>query len=213
MPYRPPPLTKSDAGGLQPHAVTVQCKHMTDKHNLLRYLFGIGAIKKGKFVLKSGRESDIYCDTRLAALDATGLALAAVCFNNILLSYEYDSIGVMEGAGSSVLLGGILFHMGEGAGFVVRKEAKEYGADAKGMIVGTVGKHCVLLDDVATSGKSLVHAITHLPVKPICAAVLIDREEGAAEALKPYGVPLISVATLEEIRNFDPLAPRMPVLA
>jgi orotate phosphoribosyltransferase len=203
-----PPLT-TDAGGLQPHDVTVQCKHMTDKNNLLRYLFGIGAIKKGKFVLKSGKETDIYCDARLAALDATGLALAATCFDNLLVPYEYDCIGVMEGAGSSVLLGGLLLHTGEGGGFIVRKEAKQYGSDTKGMVVGNIGKHCVLLDDVATSGKSLVHAVTHMPVKPLCAAVLIDRQEGAAEALQPYGVPLISVATLQEVRDFDPHAPRM----
>jgi orotate phosphoribosyltransferase len=180
---------------------SVQCVVMHAKKALTRHLLTIGAVKKGNFTLSSGRQSDIYCETSLAALDATGLHLAVSCLDELLVPYNFDSIGVMEGAGSGVLLGGLLHHLGEGKGFVVRKEAKEHGTGKQ--VEGFVGKHFVIIDDVATSGKSLVHVISAMPVKPLVAAVLLDRQEGAAEALKPLGVPLISVLTLQDIRDFE----------
>ena len=169
------------------------------KNTLLRHCMDVGAIRKGKFQLKSGRTSDIYCDMRLAALDPNCLAIAVEALNGIIINYGFDSVGVMEGAGSCVLLGALLQYIGDVSGFVIRKEPKGHGTCK--MVEGAIGAKPILIDDVATSGGSLVHAITNMAVKPLIAAVLVDRQEGAAEAIKPFGVDLISVFTLTEIRE------------
>ena len=169
------------------------------KYTLLKHLFDVGAIRRGQFKLKSGRTSDIYCDMRIAALDQNCLAVAVEALNSIIINYGFDSVGAMEGAGSCVLLGGLLHYLGDVNGFVIRKEPKEHGTSL--MIEGAIGKKPILIDDVATSGGSLVHAIKNMAVRPLIAAVLIDRQEGAADLIKPFGVDLVSVLTLKEVRE------------
>jgi orotate phosphoribosyltransferase len=170
---------------------------MTNIDALATYLYKISAVRRGQFKLSGGGESDIYVDGRAAALDAEGLSLICACMTSVM-PFDYDSIGCMEGPGSCVILGGLLQQLG-GTGYVIRKQPKGHGTQK--MVEGNVGQKPVLIDDVATSGKSLIHAIQNMPVRPIAAVVLIDREEGAAQALESYGVKLTSVLTLNKLRE------------
>ena len=59
----------------------------------------------------------------------------------------------------------------------------------------------VIIDDVATTGKAFVESIEVLQkmdIKIKQAICVIDRGEGAAEALARYKVPLKSIFTINE---------------
>jgi orotate phosphoribosyltransferase len=82
----------------------------------------------------------------------------------------------------------------------VRKEAKAHGALER--IDGFVsnGAEALLIDDVATSGNSIVKAMEGMQAEhPTSfarkALVVIDREEGARENLGRHGIELYSIFT------------------
>lgn len=174
------------------------------RRQLVGMLYALRAVKRGKFTLRSGRESEYYFDGRLAALDPEALALLAPQVGEIIADYSFDSIGCMEGPGSVAILGALLVGYGVNrtnkpiSGFVVRKKVKAHGTGK--MIEGICGARPILIDDVATSGTSLLHAIEHMPTKPLAAVVVLDRGEGATEALKAAGVPdLRTVLTMKDL--------------
>lgn len=173
------------------------------KKQLVGMLYALGAVKRGNFTLSSGKTSSFYVDGRMAVLDPKTLLNSTAMMARLISPLEFDSIGCMEGPGSVAILGAMLMGYGSQdhqkviSGFVVRKKAKTHGTGK--MVEGTVGAAPVLIDDVATSGKSLIHAMDHMLVKPLRAVVLLDRAEGAAEVLAERGVELKSVLTMEDL--------------
>lgn len=84
----------------------------------------------------------------------------------------------------------------------VRKEAKEYGT--KGQIVGDFIKNSTVLmvEDVATTGGSVLKAIKLLKGEGLIirhVIVVVDREEGATDALADEGVELIPLVRIGEL--------------
>jgi orotate phosphoribosyltransferase len=82
--------------------------------------------------------------------------------------------------------------------FFVRKRAKEHGARER--IDGHVraGEDVLFVDDVATSGKSILTAIEGMKEEfPNCtvrhAFVVVDRQEGASQNLAAQGIRLVSL--------------------
>ncbi len=173
------------------------------KRQLVGMLYALKAIKKGNFKLSSGNESDCYVDSRIAALDPETLSMVAPQISDIITKYTFDSIGCMEGPGSVAMLGALLVAYGAKrtnkpiTGFVVRKQAKTHGMGK--MLEGVCGQMPILIDDVATSGKSIIHAVNNMPYKPIAAIVLLDRGEGAHDALAKLDIPLCSVLTMADL--------------
>jgi orotate phosphoribosyltransferase len=85
--------------------------------------------------------------------------------------------------------------------FVVRKEPKRYGTMRQ--IEGCVEAPdpVVILEDVLTTGGSArkaVEAARREGLKVLAVLVLLDRQEGGAEAIKALGLPLYSIFTAEE---------------
>jgi uridine monophosphate synthetase len=67
-----------------------------------------------------------------------------------------------------------------------RKEAKTYGG--KKMIEGvyTSGDKCLVIEDVSTTGKSIMETVQHLresKLQTLDAVVILDREQGGLENL------------------------------
>ena len=74
-------------------------------------------------------------------------------------------------------------------GFFVRKQQKEHGAKERVEGVLTPGMRVAVLDDVLTTGGSVVQAIEEIEkVGAVVVAVvcIVDRLEGAREALAKY---------------------------
>jgi orotate phosphoribosyltransferase len=86
--------------------------------------------------------------------------------------------------------------------FIIRKQPKAHGKQQQ--VEGPLlkeGDTVVIIDDVATTGKAFVESIEVLQKMNITikkAICVIDRGEGAREALARYNVPLVSIFTLAE---------------
>ena len=176
----------------------------TDKSELFR-LLKTQAFSKGKFILSSGKESNFYLDARLVTLSASGAYLTARIMLDMIKEDQLDAIGGPT-LGADPMVGAIasLSHQ-DGRPintFIIRKQPKAHGKQQQ--VEGPLlkeGDRVVIIDDVATTGKAFVEAIEVLQkmnIKIIKAICVIDRGEGAREALAKYNVPLKSIFTITE---------------
>ncbi len=176
-----------------------------DKEELLKIL-KTEAFFKEKIILSSGKESDFYIDARRVTLSPKG---AYLCAKVILELIKDDSLGAIGGPtiGADPLAGAIAAVSYQQKTplktFIVRKAPKPYGKQqqVEGPLLKN-GSRVAVVDDVATSGKSLLQAIEILEglgftvVKALC---LVDRNEGAKEALAKKNCPLVSIFQLSDI--------------
>jgi len=161
-----------------------------------------GAIKFGDFTLASGKKSKYYIDIKKASAIPRILKLIAseIAEKIKINSVHADYIGC-------VALGGVPIAVAVSLEtdlplIIIRKEAKEYGT--KGQIVGdfTRNSRVLMVEDVATTGGSVLKAIEllrneGLVVKHVI--VVVDREEGAHSSLLKTGVELIPLAKVSEL--------------
>ena len=146
------------------------------------------AYLKGDFVLRSGKRSSYYFDkylfeTRPQILRRLGRELAR------LVPVAAQRIAAPElGA---VLLGGAVSMELDRPLVIVRKGVKEYGT-ARGLEgVLEPGDKVAVVEDVLTTGGAALAAIDKLRnagAEVLCLVGVLDREEGAAEALEQVGV-------------------------
>jgi orotate phosphoribosyltransferase len=89
--------------------------------------------------------------------------------------------------------------------FVVRKEPKKHGLQK--FIEGlaeTRGLQVVVVDDVCTTGGSTIKAVERCReagMTVLGAICLVDREQGAGQALAAMGCPFTSIFTLRELAD------------
>lgn len=178
-----------------------------DKSELFR-LLKTQAFSRGKFILSSGKESDFYLDARLVTLCAPGAYWTARIMLEMIKDEHLDAIGGPT-LGADPMVGAIasLSHQ-DGRPintFIIRKQPKTHGKQQQ--VEGPIlqeGSRVVIIDDVATTGKAFVESIEVLHkmniniIKAIC---VIDRCEGAREALARYKVPLKSIFTIADFLN------------
>lgn len=182
------------------------------KKNKLRLLELIkrDAYEEGKQTkLSSGEMSNFYVDAKMVTLNPEGAYLTAKILLDILKDDNVDGIGGLT-MGADPIVGAIaaISHIdGHPINtFIVRKTAKEYGK--KRWIEGQLPKNArvVIIDDVATTGISLLQAIDTVKKEmPDCEIVkvvsLVDRLEGARDTLKKEGYDLTSVFSREDLRS------------
>ena len=165
------------------------------------------SVRTGKFTLASGKESDLYIDCRVTALDPFGAALIGDLGWHAVRSkihsehLKIDAIGGMTlGADPISLTVGItsaLKNPDEALQvFTVRKEPKGHGAGKQ--IEGNFkpGQTVIVVDDVITTGGSTLKAIDVIEReggKVAFALVLVDLEEGGREAIEARGIHVISL--------------------
>jgi orotate phosphoribosyltransferase len=164
------------------------------------------ALKKGKFILSSGKESTYYLDGRIITLTPEGAYLVASIILELIKGKNIDAVGGPT-LGADPIVGALaaLSHINKVPikTFIVRKAAKAHGMQRQ--IEGPQikrGSRVVIVDDVATTGKALIEAKEALDS---CGAlidsaiVIVDRREGAAENLKAAGLKLDSIFKIEEL--------------
>lgn len=164
------------------------------------------ALKKGRFVLSSGKESSFYLDGRVITMLPEGASLTAQIILRMLEVDMPDAIGGPT-LGADPIVGAICAEayglQVPLKGFIVRKAAKGHGTQKQ--VEGPAlnpSERVVLIDDVATSGKSLVEAkevLSGMNVSVLKAVVIVDRNEGARDALLKAGCPLESIFTLADL--------------
>jgi orotate phosphoribosyltransferase len=163
------------------------------------------AFFRGDFTLSSGKKSNYYLDARLVTLSAEGAFLCGRLIRDAVQSKDPTAIGGPTlGADPMVgAIGAVSFLQGRPLKtFIIRKEAKGHG---KGRMVEgpelNAADRIVVIDDVATTGKAFIHSIDALAqdaLKPAACVCIIDRQDGAKEAVAARGVELISLFTAAE---------------
>lgn len=161
----------------------------------------------GPVVLSSGKESRYYFDTRRVVLSSQGAFLAARVLWEKIKILPVNTVGG-PALGADPLLGALaVLSYFEGLHydfFIVRKESKKHGTrkQIEGSLLKSSSSKVLLIDDVLTTGTSLlgaVKAVQNEGAKILKAIVLIDREEGGKENLAQEGIPLETIFTMGEL--------------
>jgi len=158
--------------------------------------------RRGKFKLASGAESEFYFNLKPTMMAPNGAYLSAEALLKRIRGENVDYIGGLEmGAVPVIACVAALSHQDGGPvnTFFVRKKAKDHGTQdlVEGLAPGESlsGKRVMIVDDVATSGGSIIKAADVARAAGAIvetALVIVDREEGATEALAAAGIRLLS---------------------
>ncbi len=167
---------------------------------LVLTLHDISAVRFGRFELHSGRTSPIYLDLRLLASYPAALRQAAAAYRRLLETLSFDLLAATPLAGLPI---GTAICLEMNLPLIYpRKQAKRYGTGKQIEGRWEVGQKVVIVDDLITSGDSLLKSITFLKAAGLRvsdAVVLIDREQGGRETLQAEGYHLHSVMTLRQL--------------
>lgn len=170
--------------------------------NLVLQLHEIGAVRFGKFKLASGKKTTVYLDLRVLVSFPQVLAQVATVYHTFLerLGLKFDLLTAPPMAGLPI--GTALCLEMDRPLIYPRKVAKDYGTGKVIEGVWSIGQKVLVIDDVITSGGSIVETVAVLKAAGLVvtdAVVLIDREQGGKEMLAAEGYHLYAVMTLRYI--------------
>lgn len=173
---------------------------MESKKEFFLECYKLGIIKFGRFTLKSGIESPFYVDLRPLASDPKILKNLA---NYLLDMLPLDNFDLICGVPYAALPMATAMSLESYIPLIIkRKEAKNYGT--KKLIEGIYqkGQNCLLVEDVITSGKSLIETIAEVEQEDIKVAdivVVLDREQGGKELLESRGYRVHTLFNISEV--------------
>lgn len=174
--------------------------HSPESESLALTLYEIGAVRFGEFVLHSGRTSPIYLDLRLLASYPQAMRQAAAVYRPILAGLAFDLLAATPLAGLPI---GTAVSLEMNLPLIYpRGSAKSYGTGKRVEGRWEKGQTAVVIDDLITSGDSLLGGIEALEAAGLQvrnAVVLIDREQGGRETLQSRGYQLHSAMTLGQL--------------
>ena len=171
-----------------------------ENKDIIRQLYKIGAVKFGKFKLKSGLMSPFYFDLRLIVSypDLMEKFAVELCKQVEGLKFEHVTgipytalpIATLVSAKLNVPL------------VYMRKEKKAYGTGQKIEGVFNPGETVLVIDDLITTGSSKVETIQGFEAAGLNVtniSVAIDRSIDGSDFLANNNVKLHSLITLEDI--------------
>jgi len=173
---------------------------MESKKEFFLECYKLGIIKFGRFTLKSGIESPFYVDLRPLASDPKILKNLA---NYLLEMLPLDNFDLICGVPYAALPMATAMSLESYIPLIIkRKEAKNYGT--KKLIEGIYqkGQNCLLVEDVITSGKSLIETIAEVEQEDLKVAdivVVLDREQGGKELLESKGYRVHTLFNISEV--------------
>ena len=174
---------------------------MESKNKFFLESYKLEIIKFGKFTLKSGIESPFYVDLRPLASDPKILKKLAEHLLEILP--KDNKLDLICGVPYAALpMATVMSLLSEIPLIMKRKEAKGYGT--KKLIEGIYkqGQSCLLVEDVITSGKSLLETIAEVEkegLKVSDIVVVLDRQQGGKEFLEQKGYRVYTLFTMTEV--------------
>ncbi|NOY14332.1 MAG: orotate phosphoribosyltransferase [Deltaproteobacteria bacterium] len=159
--------------------------------------------------LASGRKSNFYFDGKQTTLHAEGGLLVGQAFWEEVKQFAgpiHGVGGLTLGADPIATATSIAAHLDGAAvhAFIIRKEPKGHGTGQwlEGRKNLPPGSRVVIVEDVTTTGGSSLKAVARAEEEGLIVlgiVTLVDREEGAREAIEAAGQTLRAVFTRSEV--------------
>jgi orotate phosphoribosyltransferase len=149
------------------------------------------AVSFGRFTLASGKESTYYINSKKAIFYAEVVALLGEVLWDLTKDLNIDAAGGLEVGAIPMATALAQRYALAGRpleGFFVRKQAKAHGSQERIEGVLLPGMRVAVLDDVLTTGGSVMQAITEVErvgAQVVAVVCIVDRLEGAREVLAP----------------------------
>jgi orotate phosphoribosyltransferase len=165
------------------------------------------SLRIGEFVLKSGRRSRFFLDTKQTACRPDGILLVADAALAVIPS-DATAIGGLTMGADPVAFGVAAVAATRGRSlrsFSVRKEAKDHGVT--GRIAGPLeaGDRVVVTEDTVTRGTSLMEAVDVVAgfgATVVAIVVIADRGGTCAAMAAERGIPYVPLLTAPDL-GFD----------
>ncbi len=165
------------------------------------------SVKRGHFVLASGRTSPFYVDCRLTTMSAEGLVLIGRLGLEALRARGWAPQGI---GGLTMGADPVAYAIAAASvarppildAFSVRKEAKAHGTGRRVEGNFASGHAVVVVEDVITTGGSALKAIEALKeegAKVLGVLAVVDREEGGRATLEAAGFDVVSLTTATKL--------------
>jgi orotate phosphoribosyltransferase len=198
---------------------------MTTSHQRLLELLAEKSFRLGQFKLSSGASSDYYIDCRTTTLDAEGARLAGRVVLDAIRTHGWNphAIGGMTLGADPIVVAAALLSAQQMQvrsspvqpdlpawrinGFLVRQAEKTHGTTQRIEGFCEPGASVVIVDDVCTTGASMVGAIEAARgagMKVVGVLCLVEREEAGGRAnveRAAHPAPFVAVFKASEIRT------------
>jgi orotate phosphoribosyltransferase len=162
------------------------------------------AVKRGDFVLKSGKRTDWFIDAKQTTCRPDGMLLVAEAALAELPPETTAVGGLTMGADAMAFsLAGIAATRGRDLrAFSVRKEVKDHGGG--GRIAGALepGDRVVITEDAVTRGVSMLEAaevVREAGAEVICLMPVVDRGGTVTAMAAEHGIPVRALVTAPEL--------------
>ena len=185
------------------------------KNEFVKFILESQALTFGEFTTKAGRLSPYFFNAGLF-YEGESLGKLADFYAQTALKSGVEFDGLFGPAYKGIVLASAvavaLAKLGKNCGFTYnRKEAKDHGEG--GLLIGAPLKGRILIvDDVISAGTSVRESVKFIKdagAEPAGVLIALDRCErgkgeklATAEVLENYGIPVIFVASLLDVRNF-----------
>lgn len=161
------------------------------------------SVRRGDFVLASGKRSPFYVDARLSTMSAEGLVLIGRLGLEAIRARGWgpQAVGGLTMGADPVAYAVAAASAGQPPiieAFSVRKEAKTHGTGRRIEGNFAAGDAVVVVEDVITSGGSARQAIDAVEAaggRVLGVLAVVDREEGGRAVLEAAGVPVLVLTT------------------
>ena len=170
------------------------------------FLYKNDIIKFGNFTLASGKNSSYYIDLRLVASYPHQFRKMIKNLQNLIVKKtgldNFDSLVSVPTGG--LVIGSALAIETVKPLIYVRNKPKDYGAAKSIEGKTSAGMKVVMVDDVVTTGTSVLNGIKQLQEAEISISdlyVIINRLEGADKILDEVGVQIHQLTDILEITN------------
>ncbi len=174
-----------------------------DRRPLIEHLL-THSVRRGDFVLKSGKRSSWFLDTKQTACRPDGILLVADAALEVIPA-DASAIGGLTMGADPVAYGVAAVAATRGRAlrsFSIRKQAKDHGV--AGRIAGALepGDKVVVTEDTATRGVSALEAATvvrEFGAEVLLILALVDRGGTAAAVAADHGFAFAALATAPEL--------------
>jgi orotate phosphoribosyltransferase len=165
------------------------------------------SVKRGSFILASGKPSSIYIDARLTTMSPEGMVLIGGLGLDMIRarSWRPDAIGGLTMGADPVAFA--ISHTSAlrnepVRAFSVRKEAKDHGTGNRIEGPFEKGDRVIVIEDVITTGKSALQAIDAIEAEGgviVGVLAVVDRQDGGREAIGARGYEVLALTTITDL--------------